>query len=479
MLFNSLEFLIFFIIIYCLYSFCRHKQQNIILLVASCIFYAVWDLRFLFLIFISIIVDYFCGLKIYESEDDKERKRFLLLSIFVNLSILGFLKYFNFFADNLRILLSLLGVDLHRTSFNVILPIGISFYMFKTMSYTFDIYRKEIKPTKNFLDYALFVIYFPQILAGPIMRAKVLLPQIISSRKITLDNIYEGCYLIFWGLFQKLFIADNLAKIIDPVFANHSQQSGAMVLAVIYAYSFQIFCDFAGYSNIANGLNRCMGFDAMLNFNLPYFSTNPKEFWQRWHISLSTWLRDYLYIPLGGNRKTRLATYRNLLFTMFLGGLWHGASWTFVIWGIYHGILLIMHRIFTPFFKKIRFISFSKEGLIEKIWMCLKIIFFFHLVCFGWLIFRAASLSQACDMMRAVFMNFNFINDTGFKFSGLKIIFYIWVLLVVQIFEFRTNDLQFMLKTRTATRATFYYLCFYLILFFGAIGGKEFIYFQF
>jgi len=298
MLFNSLQFAIFFLIVYSLYLVLKCEWQNRVLLLASCIFYAAWDWKFLSLIFISISTDYFCSIAIRGSDNEKIKKWLLILSIAVNLSILGLFKYFNFFSANLTQLINLFGFSVQPYTINIILPIGISFYTFKTMSYTIDVYTGKIEPARNYLDYALFVIFFPLLLAGPIMRAGDLLPQIASPRKLSLNKFYEGSYLIFWGLFQKIFIADNLAKIVNLIFGSKPPYEGVEVLITIYAFAFQIFCDFAGYSNIARGLGKCMGFDIMVNFNLPYFATNPQDFWQRWHISLSNWFRDYLYYPI-------------------------------------------------------------------------------------------------------------------------------------------------------------------------------------
>jgi len=282
------------------------------LLVASYIFYGAWDWRFLFLIFASTVIDYFCGLKIYNTQNPEKRKIFVTISIISNLSFLGFFKYFDFFTFNLQRLFAYFNFSIDPMFLKIVLPVGISFYTFQTMSYTIDIYRRKMEPTNKFFDFALFVAFFPQLVAGPIERAKRLLPQILSPRQVTLGKFYEGCYLIFWGLFMKIFIADNLAKIVNPVYGGPPPYNGVDVLLASYAFAFQIFCDFAGYSNIARGLGKCMGFNIMINFNLPYIATNPSEFWQRWHISLSTWLRDYLYIPLGGNRKGKLKTYRKI-----------------------------------------------------------------------------------------------------------------------------------------------------------------------
>ncbi|HOU36689.1 MAG TPA: MBOAT family O-acyltransferase, partial [Candidatus Omnitrophota bacterium] len=375
MVFNSFAFLVFFVIVFSLYLALDHKRQNIMLFAASYVFYAWWDWRFLFLLAASTVIDYFCGLKIHGSRDVRERRFFLWCSIAANLGILGFFKYYNFFVSSLQSLLIRCGISIEPPMLHIILPLGISFYTFQTMSYTIDVFRGNIAPTRKFVDFALFVSFFPQLVAGPIERASHLLPQVSAPRTLTLEKFAQGCYLIFWGLFQKMFIADNLAKIVDPVFAARAPYQGGMVLIALYAFAFQIYCDFSGYSNIARGLGKCMGFDIMINFDLPYFSSNPRQFWQRWHISLSRWLKDYLYIPLGGNRKGGLMTYRNLGLTMLLGGLWHGASWTFVVWGLYHGVLLVIHRATEPFLKNIRLPAFP---LISKPLALFRTVFFFQ-----------------------------------------------------------------------------------------------------
>ncbi len=474
MLFNTLQFAIFFFIVYLLYLVLSHKWQNRMLLIASCIFYGAWNWKFLFLLFLTIGVDYFIGLKIHETEKIRKRKILLAASIFINLGILGVFKYYNFFAENLQALINLWGFSFHLRFLKVILPIGISFYTFQSMSYVIDIYRRNLKPAKNILDFALFVTYFPQLVAGPIERAIHLLPQVLSPRKLDLDKFYQGCYLIFWGLFQKVFVADNLAKIVDATFAGTPPYQGTNILLSIYAFAFQIFCDFAGYSNIARGLGKCMGFDIMINFNLPYFATNPREFWQRWHISLSTWLRDYLYIPLGGNRKGALVTCRNLFLTMFLGGLWHGAAWTYVIWGAYHGILLIIYKALGPFLK---IVPIPENRFWKKAWFLARVAFFFHLTCLGWLIFRARSLKQLNDMLTSLL--FNFRSVFGLGNIGIKLIFFVWILLVIQVYQFAKNDLSAVLRLNPVMRAFFYYICVLLIIVYGVQGGKQFIYFQF
>jgi len=476
MLFNSLQFAIFFVIVYSLYRTLGHKWQNRMLLVASYVFYGAWDWRFLFLIVVSTMLDYACGLRIHALNDQNRKRLFLVVSVAGNLTILGFFKYYNFFSSSLLALLSHFGLSFKPHLFDIILPLGISFYTFQTMSYTIDIYRGKMEPTEKFFDFALFVAFFPQLVAGPIERAKHLLPQILSPRKLTLDSFYEGCYLIFWGLFQKVFVADNLAKLVDPVFDAPPPYDGIKVLVALYAFSFQIFCDFAGYSNIARGLGKCLGFDIMINFNLPYFATNPREFWRRWHISLSTWLRDYLYIPLGGNKKGRFKTYRNLAITMLLGGLWHGAAWTFVAWGIYHGVLLAIHRAFTPLFEKF---PSPKTTFARNLWFFIRVIAFFHLVCLGWLLFRAHSMMQVYQMLQGLLGDFSCMFSVGFNAYVLKLVFFTWLLVAVQAVQFLKKDLMVVMKAPVIVRTVFYTICYYLLIIYGVTVGKAFIYFQF
>ncbi len=471
MLFNSLEFAVFMAIVYGLYLVLNHKWQNRMLLVASYIFYGAWNWKFLSLIFISTILDYICGIRIYNSVSMKRKRIFLFLSVFGNLSILGFFKYFNFFAGDLTALINHFGFSIRLNSLNIILPVGISFYTFQTMSYTIDIYRGGLRPTRKFFDFALFVAFFPQLVAGPIERAKNLLPQILSPRTFNVDRFYEGCYLIFWGLFQKVVIADNLAKIAEPVFNGWKYKSGEIVLAM-YAFAFQIFCDFAGYSNIARGLGKLLGFEIMENFRQPYLSTNPREFWRRWHISLSSWLRDYLYIPLGGSRKGAVITRRNILITMLLGGLWHGAAWTFVFWGIYHAFLLMAYRRFEILLEKI---SPPRNIIVQRLWWMAKVIFFFHLVCFGWLIFRASSLNQAVSLVIYLFSGLQFppIGELG------RLLFLIAPLFAVGILQYKRCDLLAMMKLRPAVQIVSYLVMLYYLLLLGVRTSEEFVYFQF
>ncbi|MCP4726509.1 MAG: MBOAT family protein [bacterium] len=476
MLFNSFQFAFFFLAVYSLYLISNHKWQNRLLLVASYLFYGAWDWRFLSLIIVSTILDFICGIKIQDSDKKSTRKKFLILSVTGNLTILGVLKYFNFFAENFIELLSLAGLSINTQLIHIILPVGISFYTFQTMSYTIDIYNKKMEPTKKFFDFALFVAFFPQLVAGPIERAKNLLPQILSPRKFNLDYFYEGLYLIFWGLYLKVFIADNLAQIVDPVFASEPPYNGVKILISLYAFAFQIFCDFAGYSNIARGLGRLLGFKIMINFNLPYFATNPAEFWHRWHISLSTWLRDYLYIPLGGNRKGTFGTYKNLALTMLLGGLWHGAAWPFIAWGAYQGGLLIIHRLLQPFLESLPKI---KNLILQKIWFIAKVIVFFQFVCVGWLIFRAESISQIKDMLVSLFVNFDFSSAIGIENNIKNFLFFIILLFIIQVIQYMKKNLLVILEFKPVIQILIYLIMFYSLAFLGVTTSEEFIYFQF
>jgi len=474
--FNSLQFALFFIVVFFLYLALKHKWQNRLLLLASCVFYAAWDWRFLGLVFISITTDYLCSLKIHATDSEKIKKRFLILSILINLSILGFFKYFNFFSANLAHLVNLFGFTVHPYVLKIILPIGISFYTFKTMSYTVDVYTGKTEPTRNYFDYALFVIFFPLLLAGPIMRAGDLLPQIASKRKLTLDKFYEGCYLIFWGLFQKVFVADNLARIADQVFNASAPYNGAAVLLATYAFAFQIYCDFAGYSNMAMGIGKCLGFEITLNFNLPYFATNPQEFWQRWHISLSTWLRDYLYTPIsfGLRRWGKWGIGFALMATFLLCGLWHGASWQFILWGAYWGILLILHALLKPLLAKI---PGPKNAFGQKLWLVVRIIFFFQLVCLGWLIFNAGSFQQIYAMLQAIAININFSSASAVFIA--KLVFCIWIMFIVELAQAAKNDQLAVYKANLIYKIAFYSATLIMLMMFGVVGGHEFVYFQF
>jgi D-alanyl-lipoteichoic acid acyltransferase DltB (MBOAT superfamily) len=366
-----------------------------------------------------------------------------------------------------------LGLSPDWNLIHIILPIGISFYTFQTMSYTIDIYRKIIEPTTHFLDFALFVSFFPQLVAGPIERASSLLPQVLSPRIIDQATAKRGLYLILWGLFKKVYIADNCAKLVDMTFSANGFSNGFEVLLGVYAFAFQIYADFSAYSDIARGVAKTLGFNLMLNFNLPYFATNPSDLWRRWHISLSSWLRDYLYIfALGGNRGGAYETYRNLSLTMLLGGLWHGAAWTFIFWGAYHGLLLVGHRLLSPLLSLIK----PESSLSKSVWFWTRIFIMFHLVCISWLLFRAQSMSQILEMTKAFLFDFR-VNQAGLLYLG-ELFQYIWILVIVQFLQFKTDDHFIMMKQPTAVRVAFLTLLVYLLAVHGTTA-ESFIYFQF
>lgn len=471
MQFNTYEFAVFFLIVYSLYVCFNHRWQNIVLLAASYVFYAWWNWRFLPLLIVSTLIAFVIGIKIDESDNQRTRKLYLIAGLGVNVSVLGFFKYFNFFADNLQAIVHLLGFSMHTGVLKIVLPVGISFYTFQKMSYLIDIYRREIKPTKNLLDFALFAAFFPQLVAGPIERAGTLLPQIIQKRILSSEKFVEGCYLILWGLFKKVFIADNCARIVDNIFMSSAKASGGEVLIAAYAFAFQIYGDFSGYTDMARGLAKLMGIDLVLNFNLPYFSKNPSEFWRKWHISLSNWLRDYLYIPLGGNRKGSVLTYRNLMITMAVAGLWHGAAWTFIAWGLYMGLLLVLHRLMSPYLNKVQ----ESVGA-NAFWSALSIALTFHLVCVGWILFRAQSIGQAGVMLRSLFLHFNMTPD-ALEYAK-QVAGFVWPLILVQFIQFMKNDLSFYFRMPAPGKATFLAVLLYLLVIYGT-STEAFIYFQF
>ncbi|MCL4139388.1 UNVERIFIED_CONTAM: hypothetical protein GTU68_054735 [Idotea baltica] len=477
MAFNSVNFFFFFLIVYLSYLLLqkRLRLQNFLLLFSSCFFYGCWDWRFLFLMFATIVIDFFAARAIYKAKDTQKRKLFLGFSIVSNLGILAFFKYFNFFISSVNELSNLLGFALDANFIAIILPVGISFYTFQSMSYVIDVYRSELKPAESLIDYATYVSYFPQLVAGPIERGTHLLPQMLNSRVIKLDQFYQGCYLVFWGLFKKVVIADNLAKIVDPVFTESVEYQGSTVLLALYAFAFQIYCDFSGYSDIARGLGKCMGFDIMLNFKTPYFSTSPSEFWRRWHISLSTWLKDYLYIPLGGNRGSESRTLVNMLIVMLLGGLWHGASWNFVIWGAYHGFLLVAYRLAKQLLK---LPIFSNRFLEAGFWL-LKLVIFFHLTCLGWLFFRAESYTQIISMLKSLFLNFELAAIYSFDEVAIPVLIFTLFLIVIQCFQYFKDDLMIVFRSSLAVQSVVYFTCLVLLFVYGSSGATEFIYFQF
>jgi len=472
MVFNTFEFAFFFAIVFGLYLVLPQRGQNRMLLLASYVFYGAWDWRFLSLLALSTVIDYTVGLRLAASEDPRTRRAWVTLSLASNLGILGFFKYAGFFADSLSELFLLFGIELPAFTLEIVLPVGISFYTFQTLSYTIDIYRRRIEPTRQFLDFALFVAFFPQLVAGPIERASNLLPQILGRREVTWEKISSGSWLVLWGLYKKVVIADNLAAVVNAVYRPASQPTSAEIVLATFAFAYQIYCDFSGYTDIARGIARMMGFNIMLNFNIPYAAVNPSDFWRRWHISLSTWLRDYLYVPLGGNRGGTLFTYRNLFLTMLLGGIWHGAAWPFVFWGAYHGALLIAHRLLEPYLAGIA----PTSGLGRTAWRGLRCTLMFLLVCLGWLMFRAETLGHMTGLLATL------VGPFELGLAGQWILPFCTLtapLIAMQIAQSRCRDLEAVLHWPFALRVAVYASVMILIILLGEEIGSPFVYFQF
>ncbi len=476
MLFNSLEFFIFLPIVLAVYFALPWRAQNRFLLVASIYFYASWNWKFVFPLLFSTAVDYFVACKlqqlIREGKDRSARKPYLILSLVANLGLLGFFKYYGFFAENVYEAAQFFGLSVPLPTLEIILPVGISFYTFQALAYTIDVYRGEMHATRSFSDFFLAVLYFPHLVAGPIQRASNLLEQVGTPRTVTMAKWRDGIHLMFCGYLKKVFIADNLAPYVDGVFAQTAPTGFDTALAV-FAFAVQIYCDFSGYTDIARGVAKLMGFEFMLNFNLPYFARNPQDFWHRWHISLSTWLRDYLYISLGGNRGGPTRIYRNLFLTMVIGGLWHGAAWNFILWGIYHGVLLMVHRAASPVLTRFSLRRGPFGSALDTV-ICTVVMFVF--TCYGWLLFRATSLDQVLHMTAALRTPLE-----GFDPNMLRTVaLYALPLFVVQFLEYRSGHLDLFQAGRLTmeVRAVCYGVITYLVLFRGGTP-QSFIYFQF
>ncbi len=426
MLFNSIEYLIFLPIVFIIYWLLKnsYKNQNLLLLLSSYVFYGWWDYRFLSLILFSSFLDYYVGIKIEEAEAQKSKKHWLLVSLFSNLGLLGVFKYYNFFADSFASTMSTIGWEVNDLTLNIILPVGISFYTFQTLSYSIDIYRNQIRATRDIVSFFTFVSLFPQLVAGPIERASNLIPQIENRRNLNMTLLKTGLFQIFIGLFRKVAIADNLGGYVDSVYANYDIHNSSTLLVATIFYAFQIYFDFSGYSDIAIGSAKLFGFNFNRNFNFPYFSKTLTEFWRRWHMSLSFWLRDYLYISLGGNRKGIAITYRNLLLTMLIGGLWHGSSWNFVIWGGIHGLFLSLEK-YT--FSSLKIKTFNAFGYVYT----------FFVVLTAWIFFRAPDFHSASTILIEI-LNFNygplFIGDIN-SFTNAILLLSIGVLIDLKVFR--------------------------------------------
>lgn len=478
MIFNTLRFAIFFSLVYVLYRILNHKWQNVLLLAASYIFYSFWDYRFLSLILASTLFNYYLGIKIGEAESDGRGKLYLVLCIMLNLLLLGFFKYFNFFAANLHILaIKLFGWQMGKVTLNLILPLGISFYTFQAMSYPIDVYRRVMKPTRHLLDFALFIAFFPQLVAGPIERAKNLLPQILNKRNMTIEQFYGGSWLIFWGLFKKIVIADNLAKVARDAFGPALSPSGLVLLIATYAFAFQVYADFSGYSDMARGLARLMGFDLMVNFRTPFFAPNVYDFWQRWHISLTTWIKEYLYYPLALAKfwGRQLGAPLVVVLTWAIMGLWHGAEWKFVMWGCYHAIVIVLYSRFRPYLLAMRPKS---GGIISKGLQLFNTFFVFHLFCIGILFFAADSTGHVFRILNGISSGTFMLSQLNIKAVGLALPL-IGSLVVMEYFQYKRADEMVIHKWPPLMRACVYYLILYGIILYGDFAAQRYYYFQF
>ena len=476
MLFTELDFWAFFVLVAAAYVVLPHKLQNRMLLIASYYFYGSWDWRFLSLILISTFVDYIVGLRMAGETDTGRRKRLLAISLAVNLGMLAVFKYLGFFVSSFQDMLAGIGYAADPFVLSIVLPVGISFYTFQTLSYTIDIYRRDLEPTRDFFDFALFVAFFPQLVAGPIERAKNLLPNIAAPRKLSWEAFRRGALLCLLGLIKKVVVADGIAPSVDAVYSA-PDPSRLDILFATWLFAVLIYCDFSGYTDIARGVAKMLGFHLMRNFAQPYFAADPQEFWRRWHISLSTWLRDYLYVSLGGNRSGPLKTYRNLMATMVLGGLWHGAAWNFVAWGVYQGALLAVHRMFAGRHGRVG------EGVSRSLgqWILrgVAIAAFFQVVCYGWLLFRATSFDQISDFTARLLGVTAAAGGLSMPTPPFAALLGLAFLLVWDISVERSGDVAFYRKWPLVVRAVLYAGMLYLFAFGATTDTSAFIYFQF
>jgi alginate O-acetyltransferase complex protein AlgI len=477
MLFNSFEFLFFFPFVFVVYWFVVNrnlKLQNAFLLVVSYVFYGWWDWRFVFLLILSTLIDYSFGLII---ERTTKKKLYLWLSIFNNLAILGFFKYYNFFADSVADGLTYFGFHPDIYLLSIVLPVGISFYTFHGMSYVIDIYNGKSKPITDFVSYAVFVCFFPLLVAGPIERAHHLLPQVLKPRKFLWSDAKEGVRLILWGFFKKVVIADNLGLYVNDAFNNYQSASSVELVFGVIFFAFQIYCDFSGYSDIALGTARLLGFELMINFKTPYFARDIAEFWRRWHISLTTWFRDYLYIPLGGSKGGRWQAIRNTFIIFIVSGFWHGANWTFIVWGalnaIYFVPLLLSNK------NRSNLDTVASNSVLPSAREFVQMITTFLLICSTWVFFRAATVTDAIGYFKAMFVN-KFLPAPGyFNIDMITLAGLLFVFIAAEwTTRLRSVGVLNSVKNRYV-RYAIYYILVLAVFLFGSFREAEFIYFQF
>jgi len=475
MLFNSFQFVFFFITITLLYFILPHKYRWFLLLAGSCYFYMAFVPIYILILGFTIVIDYFAGIFL-EDASGKRKKWFLVASLFANIGVLAVFKYYNFLNENLTILLNGLGKSNPIPYLSILLPIGLSFHTFQAMSYTIEVYRGHQKAERNFGIYALYVMFYPQLVAGPIERPQNLLHQFYEKHSFEIDRVVSGLKIILWGFFKKLVIADRLALYVNAAYNNADHHSGqTLILATIF-FAFQIYCDFSGYSDIAIGCARIMGFKLMTNFNRPYLSSNISEFWTRWHISLSTWFKDYLYISLGGNRVSIPRWYFNLFFVFLVSGLWHGANWTFLIWGGLNGCYLILALIRQRFWKKMGWGTISLPPFLGKV---ISLSTTFILICFSWIFFRANSLHDSFLIVRKIFTFKGpiFNNNTPSLFFSFIGIFILFAAELKQ--EYWKGSISFFNNPSPVVRYISYVTIILIILLIGVFDGGQFIYFQF
>ncbi len=478
MLFNSVEFALFLPLVFVLYWFVFQKNlriQNILLLLSSYLFYGWWDYRFLFLLFFSTFLDYFTGLKMFNGRSERERKFWFWLSIAVNLGFLGFFKYYNFFIDSFAELLRTAGFQPNLWTLQLVLPVGISFYTFHGMSYVIDIYKKRIEPTTSFVDYAVFVSFFPLLVAGPIERATHLLPQIQRKRTFDVAMATDGMRQILWGLVKKIVIADNCATYANEIFNNYQDHSGSTLLLGAVFFSFQIYGDFSGYSDIALGVAKLFGIDLLRNFAYPYFSRDIAEFWRRWHISLTTWFRDYVYIPLGGSKGSRWIQIRNTFIIFLLSGFWHGANWTFLVWGFLNALYFLPLLLANKNRKHIETVASS--NVLPSAKECLNILATFLLVTLAWIFFRSQTLDQAFGVIGEIFSKSLLTTP---KVLPLDVLTLVLIFVAIEwLARFQHHALRFQTHPLSQPlRWVIYYILISSIFLFGG-QQTEFIYFQF
>ncbi|MDQ1087557.1 MBOAT family protein [Siphonobacter sp. SORGH_AS_1065] len=483
MLFNSLSYAVFLPVVFIVYwvflkdSF---KKQNIFLLIVSYFFYSFWDWRFLFLLMFSTFLDFYTGIKIHKSTTDNLKKIWLFISVGVNLGFLSFFKYYNFFVDSFVDFLSNVGFNVSYSLINIVLPVGISFYTFHGLSYVFDIYNNKSKPTNNLINYSLFVSFFPLLVAGPIERSSHLLPQIEKPRVFDYNKSIDGLRQILWGLFKKIVVADSCAEYANAVFANYNEHSGSTLIVGAICFAFQIYGDFSGYSDIALGSARLLGFELLQNFSFPYFSRDIPEFWRRWHISLSSWFKDYLYIPLGGSRGGVWMKIRNTFIIFLVSGFWHGANWTFIIWGGINALFFLPSLLLGTNRNNIDIVA--KNSKIPSIYEFLQIITTFLITTLAWIFFRSNTVNDAFGYIMRILSPSSLkpLDAISTSVSLLHTVVFIIILLLIEWLGRKSKYAleNFNYNFGKVIRWAFYYVIIFLI-FYYAHGEEEFIYFQF